>query len=250
MYPIPSIEEFRYSSMLLVNEHLGVMMTDKLTRYILTLLIVLAMPVGLGAAVKDTKHNFTSPTSSPTAYFYGTRQVCVFCHTTHNASQSDGPLWNHESNPGQSYQMYDSPTLDMPQSIAPHKGSLVCLSCHDGTIAVNSLNNLPGPEGAGNFGSPGGPSLDGAGKLLTSADAYVGTDLSDDHPVGITYDASQDPTGFVAKTGNPASYPDKLLSEGLYVECVSCHNPHDDTYSDFLIESNDNSNLCTRCHTK
>jgi predicted CXXCH cytochrome family protein len=202
------------------------------------------------AGVKDTKHNFTSPATSPNAYFYGTRQVCVFCHTAHNSDQNSGALWNHETNPAQNYTMYGSNTLDMPQSSQPHKGSLVCLSCHDGTIAVNSLNNLPGPEGAGNFGTPGGSGLDGSGRILSSSNAYVGTDLSDDHPVGITYDASFDPTGFAAKTGDPASYPDRLLSEGMYVECVSCHNPHDDTYSNFLVESNANSNLCTRCHTK
>ena len=87
-------------------------------------------------------------------------------------------------------------------------------------------------------------------RLPSARASNLSTDLSDDHPVGITYDASQDPTGFVSKTGNPSSYPDRLLSEGMYVECISCHNPHDDTYSDFLVESNANSNLCTRCHTK
>lgn len=221
-----------------------------LKKLITVLIVLFALAGAASGGVKDTKHNFTSPSSSPNAYFFGTRQVCVFCHTTHNSDQNIGALWNHETNESQSYIMYGSPTMDMPQSSAPHKGSLVCLSCHDGTIAVNSLNNLPGPEGAGNFGTPGGSALDGAGRLLSSSDAYVGTDLSNDHPVGITYDASQDPTGFVSKTGVPSNYPDRLLSEGLYVECISCHNPHDDTYSDFLIESNANSNLCSRCHTK
>jgi predicted CXXCH cytochrome family protein len=126
-------------------------------------------------------------------------------------------------------------------------GSLICLSCHDGTIAVNSLNNVPGPGGAGTYGTPGGAGLDGVGRLSSSSHAYVGTDLSDDHPVGITYDSTQD-TNFQPKTGNGQSYPDKLLSDGLYVECTSCHNPHDDTYSDFLIESNASSALCLRCH--
>jgi predicted CXXCH cytochrome family protein len=216
----------------------------------LTILVLVVVPILLQAAVKDTKHNFTSPARSPNAYFYGTRQVCVFCHTTHNGDPNMGGLWNHETNQSQSYQMYDSWTLDMPQAAGPHKGSLVCLSCHDGAIAVNSLNNLPGSEGAGNYGTPDGSALDGTGRIVASSDAFVGTDLSDDHPVGITYDASQDPTGFVAKTGVPTNYPDKLLSEGLYVECSSCHDPHDDTYSNFLVESNVNSNLCTRCHTK
>lgn len=217
----------------------------------LSLIVILAAAAYAG--VEQTKHNFTSPTESPGGFFYGTRQICVFCHTTHNGNQNMGTLWNHEVNESQTYIMYDasvSPTMDMTVSPQPHKGSLICLSCHDGTIAVNSLNNLPGPDAAGTYGSPGGSALDGSGRIAPTSDVFVDTDLSDDHPVGVLYDASKDPTGFNAKTGVPTNYPDKLLSEGLYVECTSCHNPHDDTYSNFLIESNANSQLCTRCHTK
>ena len=208
---------------------------------------LLAYPIVSG--VRETKHNFTSQSYSPNAFFWGTGQVCVFCHATHNANPSYGALWNHETNGAQSYDMYDSPTLDMPMAPAPHNGSLICLSCHDGTIAINSLNNLPGPEGAGNYGTPGGAALDANGRLTSVSDDYVGTDLQDDHPVGITYDTNYD-NDFVPKTGNDLLYPDKLLSEGLYVECSSCHNPHDNTYSNFLVESNANSNLCMRCHIK
>jgi predicted CXXCH cytochrome family protein len=210
---------------------------------------LLALPCLAG--VQQTKHNFASATYSPNAFFWGTQQTCVFCHTAHNAGTDGGALWNHEIDTGQSYQMYSSNTLDMVQSIDPHEGSLICLSCHDGALAINSLNNLPGPEGAGNYGLPGGSGLDGSGRLTTSSGAFVGTDLSDDHPVGITYDASRDQNlGFYPKTGNPQSYPDKLLSDGIYVECISCHDPHDNTYSDFLVESNANSSLCLRCHNK
>ena len=211
--------------------------------------VAILLTVPCLAGVKQTKHNFASATYSPNAFFWGTQETCVFCHTVHNANTSAGALWNHDINPGQSYQMYSSNTMDMNQSISPHEGSLVCLSCHDGTIAVNSLNNLPGPEGAGSYGIPGGAGLDGLGRLSPTSGAWVGTDLSDDHPVGITYDATRD-LDFHPKTGNPDSYPDKLLSEGLYVECSSCHDPHDNTFSNFLVETNQNSNLCMRCHNK
>jgi predicted CXXCH cytochrome family protein len=200
------------------------------------------------AGVEQTKHNFSSAAYSPNSFFWGAQETCVFCHTAHNAGPT-GKLWNHEVNAGQTYQMYSSNTIDMNQSLTPHEGSLVCLSCHDGTIAINSLNNLPGPEAAGTFGVPGGAGLDGSGRLTATSGAFVGTNLSDDHPVGITYDASRD-LDFYAKVGNPQAYPDKLLSDGLYVECSSCHDPHDNTYSNFLIESNANSALCLRCHKK
>jgi predicted CXXCH cytochrome family protein len=220
-----------------MNNHL------KIT-FILVVFVCLAPFANSG--VKETKHNFSSSVYSPNAYFLGTQQVCIFCHTPHHANLTYGKLLNHEVNDAQAYNMYSSNTIDMNMS-DPHEGSLICLSCHDGTIAINSLNNLPGPETAGNYGTPGGPALDGAGKLTGSSDAFVDTDLSDDHPIGITYNASQD-TNFVPKTGNSQLYPDKLLDDGLYVECSSCHNPHDNTYSNFLIESNSDSNLCLRCH--
>lgn len=211
-------------------------------------IVIWASMAALGG-VANTKHNFTSPTYSPNSFFWGANQVCVFCHAVHNADQAHGALWNHQVNEAQPYIMYSSPTIDMIMSPTPHDGSLICLSCHDGTIAVNSLNNLPGPEGAGNYGVSGGAGLDPQGRLTGASDTYVGTDLSDDHPVGLTYDASRDPD-FVPRTGNDQSYPDRLLYQGLYVECTSCHNPHDNTYSNFLVESNQNSNLCSRCHIK
>lgn len=223
-------------------------MSRKKLALIVVALAVITVPCLAG--VQQTKHNFASATYSPNSFFWGAQQTCVFCHTVHNAT-SDGPLWNHEVNNGQSYQMYGSNTLDMTQSLTPHAGSLICLSCHDGTIAINSLNNLPGPEGAGSYGVPGGAGLDGTGRMSSSSHAFVDTDLSDDHPVGLTYDHTKDQqNGFYPKTGNPLAYPDVLLSEGLYVECSSCHNPHDNTYSNFLVESNANSQLCLRCHNK
>ena len=211
-------------------------------------LIWVASAAPVSGGVADTKHNFSSATASPNAYFWGTRQVCVFCHTPHNASTT-GPLWNHETNTGQSYTMYTSDTMDMLPSASPRDPSLLCLSCHDGAIAVNSLNNVPGPEGAGTYGAPGGAGLDASGHLTVASGAYVGTDLRNDHPVGLTYDSTRD-NAFHPRSGDGQQYPDKLLYLGLYVECTSCHNPHDNTYSDFLIESNVGSALCSRCHIK
>ncbi len=217
-----------------------------ITALLLTLILGAFGSIAFSGVI-ETKHNFSSPTYSPNAFFWGTRQVCVFCHAVHNADQTYAQLWNHETNGAQSYQMYDSPTIDMDMSLSPHNGSLICLSCHDGTIAINSVGNLPGPESAGKYGTPGGAALDGQGKLTSTSDSFIGIDLSDDHPVGLTYDSNRD-NDFVPKTGNDQLYPDKLLYQGTYVECTSCHNPHDNTYSNFLIESNANSSLCTRCH--
>ena len=60
----------------------------------LAILVFIGAAVSL-AGVAETKHNFTSATYSPNAFFYGTRQVCVFCHTTHNGDQSVGASHHH-----------------------------------------------------------------------------------------------------------------------------------------------------------
>ena len=217
-------------------------------RVAITCATIMAFAALAMGGVADTKHNFTSAASSPDAYFTGASQVCAYCHTPHNASNTMMPLGSHEPS-SQTYIMYDSPTMDMGRTAQPNDPSLVCLSCHDGTIAVNALNPVPGASGAGTYGTPSGSALDGSGLLTTSSDAYVGTNLSDDHPVGIIYDAGQD-NDFEVKTGNSNNYPDKLLYNGTYVECSSCHDPHDNTWGSFLVESNSGSALCLRCHNK
>jgi predicted CXXCH cytochrome family protein len=82
----------------------------------------------------------------------GTNQICVFCHTPHgfNTVQS-GPLWNKQINASSTYTVYNagsnnSSTLDAD---APSLGSvsLACLSCHDGTQAMDNMINGPGSGG-------------------------------------------------------------------------------------------------------
>ena len=238
-------------------------------KWLLTALLLTILPstVTLAAAIDvapdkilGSKHDFTGlnkragVVAMPTLAFSDYGSPCVYCHIPPDKNQADAnamgsvPGWNRYEPATGAFNLYDSRTLDNKVK-TPSPISLLCLSCHDGTIAINSLNNVPGPGGAGTYGTPGGSSLDGAGKLTTASNAYVGTNLQDDHPIGMIYDHLQD-GDFVPKTGNPTLYPDKLLYEGTYVECNSCHDPHDDTYGNFLVESNVNSALCGRCHTK
>ena len=37
---------------------------------------------------------------------------------------------------------------------------------------------------------------------------------------------------------------------GGKVQCASCHDPHDATYTPFLVVDNTGSALCRKCHTK
>ena len=79
--------------------------------------------------------------------------ICVYCHTPHGANKQAGaaPLWNRTVNPG-NYTIYDrETTLGLAGRIGlPGPNSLTCLSCHDGTIAIDSVLNMPGSAGYGN----------------------------------------------------------------------------------------------------
>jgi len=220
-------------------------------------LAVIAMAGAAMAQTDDvsaTKHNLSTSGTGTVHVTAGTDEVCVFCHTPHAASTSAKPLWNREDSVA-AYTMYNSAwssTIDMTVAATPQGVSLACLSCHDGTVALDAFQNAPG-SGGGVVGSEG-YTFTGAdpGNLFPAASfAMLGPDLRNDHPISVTYDntASGD-TAF----HDPASFTNVQLANGA-VECSSCHNPHDadgpanDTAT-FLRASNAGSALCLECHIK
>jgi predicted CXXCH cytochrome family protein len=81
-----------------------------------------------------------------------------------------------------------------------------------------------------------------------SNSANLTTNLSDDHPVSFVYDfrlAMDD-----SELADPMLLPSTILLEDGQVQCISCHNPHEDTYPDFLVMDNAYSKLCIACHKK
>ena len=70
-----------------------------------------------------------------------TEEICVFCHTPHNAAPQT-PLWNR-ANPRTFYRIYESSTTDarIDQPSGPSK---MCLSCHDGSMALG-IRNMSAP---------------------------------------------------------------------------------------------------------
>jgi len=103
--------------------------------------------------VRNTKHNFFL--NKDVAYTEAqTTEICVFCHTPHGGRPSTAttavPLWNRALPDGAGFTMYDSPNFDgKPSQTTDHPlgVSLACLSCHDGTIGIDSLINAPGSGG-------------------------------------------------------------------------------------------------------
>lgn len=206
--------------------------------------------------VVGTKHDLSS--TGPGAKT-NVNQVCVFCHTPHQAAAANGqdPLWNHRLSTTASYGVYGSDTMNgSPTDIGGAAAgsasvSNLCLSCHDGTVSVASLYNAPNEAPIND--NPANITVTAGGNVLASGlitgNPNVGTNLTDDHPVNFTYN-----TALATADGglrDPATTP--AVSALLFantVQCASCHDPHDATNAPFLTVSNAGSALCTTCHTK
>lgn len=149
--------------------------------------------------IRATLHNLSKNGSGSTKASAET-QVCVFCHTPHNAAPTSStpgfnkPLWNRATNTG--YTRYTSASLDATANgyiDQPGGSSLLCLSCHDGTVALGEVRVLPK-----NTGTPStNTSITMDGGITTMPAGYgantgytriIGKDLSNDHPISITYD--------------------------------------------------------------
>ncbi len=117
------------------------------------------------------------------------------------------------------------------------------MSCHDGTVAVNNLWNDPNDQANPAVAGPWDTNADDM--IDATYAAYIGTDLTNDHPVNFVYNAALD----AELELNPA--PGGGVLRGGEVQCSSCHNPHKsvDSYG-FLRMTMVGSALCTECHDK
>ena len=181
-------------------------------------------------SIVNSKHNL-SISSPGTVHATTESDVCIFCHTPHGAT-TDGPLWNRQLSAA-IYKPYSSLTLKAVVG-QPNGSSRLCLSCHDGTVALGLVRSRPGGIVMNNLAMPAGLN-------------NVGTDLSGDHPVSFTYNAAL----VSAKGGlrDPNTLPPEVaLDRSGQLQCTSCHDPHNDQYGKFLVMDNTGSKLCTSCH--
>jgi mono/diheme cytochrome c family protein len=250
-----------------------------------------------------------SLTMGPYRNDYG--EVCVYCHTPHAGNTiTPAPLWNRTMK-ASFYTNYNSTSLD-GTIVAPGVNSLTCLSCHDGVTAIDSIINMPGsggfmksqetmqnddfldtwdnaqgPDATQHMGlklGPGQSCLEChssfAGLVGTGASDFivfaVGTELFNDHPVGVPYrDPSVYPGAdyrvadrigksmrFFDTDGDGRADPDEIRfydsGNGFRVECASCHDPHGVPAKGggplfnktFMRITNEGSKLCLTCHIK
>ncbi len=206
--------------------------------------------VAAQTGIRNTKHNL-SATSTNTVRATGESGICVFCHVPHHA-RSDAPLWNRGSSAA-TYTPYTSPSLQGATG-QPTGYSKLCLSCHDGSIAIGAVLVMPGTSTPGTIAMTG----TGAGGVMPAGASLTGTNLMSDHPVSFVFDQNvRTNDGELADpaTLGPSSLP---LSEGATpgvrntMQCSTCHDPHTDTSPKFLRQSarGRTTNLCLTCHTK
>ncbi|HHC73111.1 MAG TPA: hypothetical protein ENK54_09465 [Thiotrichales bacterium] len=201
-------------------------------RWLPLLLLLLSMP--LQAGVVNTRHNL-SVSGPGTIRAQSETEVCIFCHTPHGA-YPQAPLWNRYDS-GSQYIPYSSSSIEFVPG-QPNGSSLLCLSCHDGTIALGKIRSR-----TTEIVMSGGVTVMPAGRTL------IGTDLGDDHPISFVYSSSL--AGSDGELANPSTLtgPVRLDAAGR-VQCTSCHDPHDDSNGNFLVMSNIRGTLCNTCHQK
>jgi predicted CXXCH cytochrome family protein len=204
----------------------------KIPIFLLVIIAVASLPLLATADITGTKHDFsTTGDASGQGFGLSGNQICVVCHTPHHGTTGlEAPLWNHTTTTA-TFTPYTGGTLDATVG-QPQGVSLLCLSCHDGTVALDAFGGA-------------------AGTTPITGDGLLGTDLSNDHPVSFTYDAALVTADGALNDPTAAPIADWLYGAGSdQLECASCHDVHDNTNAPFLRLSNDNSALCLTCHIK
>ena len=217
-------------------------------------------------------------------------RLCIFCHAPHHAYKLTGivqgtgpesvsadytylPLWNHDQTVQAFTPYYNGPDAPIDPAMKASQAyanvmtigaaSLLCLSCHDGTVAVNQFGSSPQDSRSISTGA-----AFMAPQYRIGADGY----LANHHPIGFDYtlvaavDLEIIPAdaaffdhdidsiyGPVAGQINAAgSIPVNNFLFNNKMECATCHAVHNtgNTGEKLLYVSDQNSNLCLSCHLK
>ncbi len=231
-----------------------------------------------GTGIRGTSHDLSSATGVGATWGAGTAadsmdRICIYCHAPHHsANQTDVtsingqltggaklsyyPLWNHEVSV-QSYATFtdgsDSPTSIQHQLNAnigqPGSVSRLCLSCHDGSVAISSYGHFDG----GTSSSQHAGSIKASGRILIGGS----NDLTNHHPIGFDYTQVLAADDEIAPTDTQVGLGTYNLTIGDLLwnnkmECSSCHDVHNtkNEGKKFLWVEDTGSALCLTCHLK
>jgi predicted CXXCH cytochrome family protein len=232
-----------------------------------------------GAGLNGSPHDFRASGGTTTGGSSESR-LCIYCHAPHDTYRASGtttgtgpmaaggyqylPLWNHSlSSAPPVYAMYDpgpggprtGPGASQASSFstAPGAVSLLCLSCHDGSIAVSRYGNSEQP-----------PASVGTGTRFVPAISRVGQDgdLGNHHPIGFDYDAVKSSDSGLRDADSTSMTTASSIRDHLYggdeagrharLECATCHSVHNrgNRGEKLLWRSDQGSELCLTCHDK
>jgi len=205
-------------------------------RYSLACKVILLVIFGswlgtLRGEIAGSLHDFSTSGWNPST------EICIACHAPHNTDTTvpDAPLWNHAVT-NSVFTLYSSPTL-YATPLQPQGTTKLCLSCHDGTIALDSFGGV-------------------AGSTFLTGDGNLGTNLGDDHPVSIRWQHQTElPNATCVKCHFNAvdvlPFFGESYAAGVYLECATCHDVHNGfPYPSLLRLPLGGSQLCFHCHGK
>jgi predicted CXXCH cytochrome family protein len=162
--------------------------------------------------------------------------ACAYCHAPHSGLNMG--LWNQKLTT-QTYTMYTSNT-EKNTGVQPAlaSSSNMCLSCHDGTVAVGSTVAY------------GQVTMSGS---MNPIDVFA-SKMQSSHPFNLVPQLKDnvDLVASLAANGKTADPTGAVHLVGRSVECTSCHTPHvqakDMLSHNFLVRDGSSGQMCLACH--
>jgi len=210
------------------------------------------------ALIVNSAHDLRAGFNNQYAY-----TLCNFCHIAHKTAADTYPtyigpvLWNHTLSSVSSYGVYSSNTFNSYGTDISDLGALngagytssnMCLSCHDGTIAVASFYGAVGSVTQGQTYKD--KARNTFVNMLSSATIK---DLTNTHPVNFTYyGASWIPNAGVLAPASVSSVDGAgaIPLENGKMQCWTCHDAHNGASGIFEqnFPAQSSGTFCTYCH--
>jgi predicted CXXCH cytochrome family protein len=168
---------------------------------------------------------------------------CTYCHAPHSGLATGRALWNQTLTKGV-YNLYTSPTYvakgEKGRQPAVGSDTNLCLSCHDGTIAVGNTIVYGQVTMTGQMNANDQFLLNTPNLMASHPQDLVSIqDTPDLYDQLASKGQTADPTGAV-----------RLINGNI--ECTSCHNPHvqakDLVAQNFLVKDSSAGAMCLACH--
>jgi predicted CXXCH cytochrome family protein len=211
-------------------------------KFILVVVVMFAASAVFAQYTGDVlgQHQLTPGSGS---HVVGQGSGCLYCHAPHSGLASGAALWNQKLSTT-TYAPYTSSTYHQKGNTQAPVGSdsNMCLSCHDGTVAVGQTITY------------GQLMLNGT---MNGTNLIGAVDVNNQHPLQPQHPFSlmqpmQDSLDLLSTVvqGKTGDLSVKLINGN--VECTSCHDPHvenkDQVSTTFLVRDNSGGKLCLACH--